>query len=124
MAIGDRAVRAFISYGRLCPDAGELSYFDLCERLRGSMKDEVSALRMLAVYDTLRLLEADGKGLSADAVRAVYLENPSRVMRKNEISFRVVKFAAQSYMDVRTVWRRIAEAKELYLKLLEQQNID
>lgn len=124
MAIGDRAVRAFISYGRLSPDAGELSYFDLCERLRGSMKDEVSALRMLAVYDTLRLLEADGKELSANAVRAVYLENPSRVMRKNEISFRVVKFAALNYMDVRTVWRRIAEAKELYLKLLEQQNID
>jgi len=124
MAVGDKAVRAFIKYARLCPDAGELSYFDICKRLRGCMKNEASALRMLAVYDTLRLLEASGKELSANAVRAVYLEDPSKVMRKNEISFRVVKFAALNYMDVRTVWRRIAEAKALYLKLLEQQNID
>ena len=124
MAIGDTAVRAFIKYGRLCPDAGELSYFDICTRLRGAMKNEISALRMLAVYDTLRLLRAEGKSVSADAVEYVYMSDTYKILRKNEISFRVLKFAALNYMDMRTVWRRIAEAKDLYVKLLKQQNID
>ena len=124
MAIGDVAVRAFIKYARLCPDAGELSYFDICERLRGAMGDEENAYRMLAVYDTLRLLRANGKDVSADAVEYVYMEDTSKILRKNEISFRVLKFAALNFMDIRTVWRRLAEAKELYLKLLEQQNIN
>ena len=124
MPIGDTAVRAFIKYGRLCPDAGELSYFDICKRLRGAMRDDASALRMLAVYDTLRLLRASGKGVSADAVEYVYMEDTCKILRKNEISFRVLKFAALNFMDVRTVWRRIADAKELYVNLLKQQNID
>ncbi len=124
MAVGDRAVRSFIKYARLCPDAGELSYFEICERIRGCMKDEASAFRMLAVYDTLRLLEANGKGVSADAVRYVYFDAQGRTPRKNEISFRVLKFASLNYMDVRTVWRRISEAKELYLNLLKQQNLN
>ena len=124
MAIGDVAVRAFIKYARLCPDAGELSYFDICERLRGAMGDEENAYRMLAVYDTLRLLRANGKDVSADAVEYVYMEDTSKILRKNEISFRVLKFATLNFMDVRTVWRRLADAKELYLKLLEQQNIN
>ena len=124
MAIGDTAVRAFIKYARLCPDAGELSYFDICERLRGAMGNEENAYRMLAVYDTLRLLRANGKDVSADAVEYVYMEDTSKILRKNEISFRVLKFAALNFMDIRTVWRRLAEAKELYLKLLEQQNIN
>ena len=124
MAIGDAAVRAFIKYGRLCPDAGELSYFDVCARLRGAMKDEVSAMRMLAVYDTLRMLRAEGKDISADAVEYVYMSDTYKILRKNEISFRVLKFSVLNFMDTRTVWRKIAEAKELYTKILKQQNSD
>ena len=72
MPVGDEAVRAFRKFARICPNADRLTYFDLCTRLRGSCRSEREALRLLAVYDVLRFLEADGKKETADAVKAIY----------------------------------------------------
>ena len=123
MSVGDRAVRAFRKYAMLCPDSGNLSYFDFCERLRKASADDSLALSMLAVHDTLHFLSVSGKSESADAVRYVYFAARGRVPRKNEISDRVRRFARMYYLDERTVWRRLSEAKSLYMKLIERKTI-
>ena len=115
MPIGDEAVRAFRKYARLCPDSERISYFDLCKRVRGSLGNDRDALKILSVYDTLKLLEALGNNDAADAVREVYFYANGKAPRKNEISYRVRRFAMSRHMDERTVWRRLGEAKSLYI---------
>lgn len=120
MPVGDEAVRAFRKFARICPNADSLAYFDLCTRLRGSCHSEREALRLLAVYDMLRFLEAEGKNETVDAVKAIYFSCHGRTPRKNEITYRVRGFSLESSMDERTVWRRLEEAKALYLKLVSK----
>ena len=121
MPIGDEAVRAFRKYARLCPDSERVSYFDLCKRIRGSLGNDRDALKILSVYDTLKLLESLGNTDAADAVREVYFYADGKAPRKNEISYRVRRFALSRHMDERTVWRRISEAKSLYIKILRRE---
>ena len=121
MPIGDEAVRAFRKYARLCPESERISYFDLCNRIRGSLGNDRDALKILAVYDTLKLLESLGNTDAVHAVRDVYFFANGKAPRKNEISYRVRRFALSNHMDERTVWRRISEAKSLYIKILRRE---
>ena len=57
---------------------------------------------------------------NADALEAVYLADRGRTPRKNEISYRVRRFALAHSMDERTVWRRLDEAKKLYLDFVNR----
>lgn len=117
LPVGDIAVRAFRKYARLFSESGQLTAFGLYERFRGCCKSDGEALEMVAVHNTLRALRALGKDDCADAVRAVYFACRGRTPRKNEISHRVMRFSRERCMDERTVWRRLDEAKRLYLKL-------
>ncbi len=118
MRIGDTAQRAFRSYARLCPRVGDIGYFELCRRIRGSCRSERDALRLLAVNDTIRCLIAMGRDETVSALEAVYFAGQGRTPRKNEITDRVRRFALAHSMDERTVWRRLDEAKRLYLGLV------
>ena len=117
----DVCVRAFRKYFRYSAGFENMTYFDICERLRGACRNDSEAIRILTVYDTLLSLRAEGKGECADAVSFVYFAEKGRLPRINEISSRVRRFAAERSMDERTVYRRLSEAKELYLSLLEQK---
>ena len=121
MPVGDEAVRAFRKYARLDSESGSISYFDLCKRIRGSLGNDRDALKILSVYDTLKLLEALGNNDAADAVREVYFYANGKAPRKNEISYRVRRFAMSRHLDERTVWRRLGEAKALYIKILRRE---
>ena len=116
----DPAVRAFLKYARLGLDRRDLTSAELALRLRGSFS-EVGVAELMTVYDTLRVLEAVGKGESAEAVRAVYFRGRGRTPRKNDISYAVLRFARERSMDERTVWRRLYEARRLYTVLLKGQ---
>ena len=113
MSERDRAVGYFRKFALICPDAERISYFSLFDRLRGTCRTEAAALRLLAVFDTLRFLEA-----TAEAVRAVYMIGGGKAPGRNEISRRVRRFALSHNMDDRTVWRRLSEAKVLYNSLI------
>ena len=117
----DACVRAFRKYFRYSAGFENMTYFDVCERLRGACRNDDEAIRVLTVYDTLIALRAEGKNECADAVSFVYFARCSLLPRSNEISSRVRRFAAERSMDERTVYRRLSEAKELYLSLLEQK---
>ena len=116
----DTAVRAFIKYARLGLDRRPLSASALAERLRGTFSERGIA-ELIAVYDTLRVLEALGRSDAADAVRAVYFRADGRVPRKNDISCAALRFAFERHMDERTVWRHLNGAKKLYAALLKGQ---
>ena len=117
----DASVRAFRKYFKYSSGFENMTYFQICDRLRGACRSEEDAIRVLAVYDTLISLRALGKSECVDAISFVYFVKPGRPPKANEISFRVRRFARLNSMDERTVYRRIAEAKELYLALLEQK---
>ncbi len=79
-------------------------------------------MRLLAVNDMIRYLRSTGKCETIAAVEAVYFAGQGRTPRKNEITDRVRRFAVCHSMDERTVWRRLDEAKRLYLALISNNN--
>ena len=119
MALRDSSTIAFQKYARLCRDADEISYFSLSARLKGCCKTQREALKILAVKDLFDMLNASGKSETVDAIKAVYCSNFGRTPRKNDISYRVRKFALEHHLDERTVFRKIEEAKKLYENLMK-----
>lgn len=70
---------------------------------------------MLAVYDTLRLLTYMNKREELRAIYEVYFTSRGRRLRRNDVSLRVRRFAVENYYDDRTVYRRLARVKRLFL---------
>lgn len=108
---------AFRRFARLGLDRRELSVFRAYDAIQGVTASRASALDMLAVYDTLRLLSASGQSECARAVRAVYFWGAGRRPRKNDVTYRVRRLAFELHCDERTVYRRLETAKQLYTTL-------
>ena len=113
--------RVFYKYARLGLDRKNYSSVEMARRVSGYCSSDADAIRLLAVYDTLRVLEAEGKGECAEAVRAVYFSSRGKGPRKNDLTLAVRRFACTHFLDERTVWRRIDTAKSLYCSLVEEQ---
>lgn len=113
------ASAAFRKYARYGFDRRHLPAFDMYECIKGSTSSQEQANEMLAVYDTLRLLDAYGKEETVRAIRAVYFTYPGCRLKKNDLSLRVRRFAVENYCDERTVYRRLAEAQRIWRALLE-----
>ena len=114
----DRAVAAFLRYARYGFDRRTLGSFDMMDCIQGSTANREEALEMLAVYDTLRLLTYMGKREELRAVHEVYFPRHGRRLRRNDISLRIRRFAAENYFDDRTVYRRLAQVKRLFLSVV------
>jgi len=110
---------AFRKYARYGFHRAELNIFEMCDLVRGATANPESAAEMIAVYQTVLALESTDRGETADALRAVYFKYADRPLKKNEISWRVRRFATESYMDERTVYRHLRVAKTLFLKFYE-----
>ena len=117
--INVNAAHAFRKYARYGYDSTELNIFEMCDIARGVAASRQSACEIIAVYQTLHTLEFSDRQETAEAVRAVYFRYADRPLKKNEISWRVKRFAAESYMDERTVYRHLRFAKTLFLKFYE-----
>lgn len=113
----DRAVTAFLRYARYGFHKRVLTGFDMMDCIRGSTAGRAEAREMLAVYDTLRLLSYMGKQEELRVVREVYFARQGRRLRRNDISLRVRRFAAENFFDDRTVYRRLAAVKRLFLAI-------
>ncbi len=98
-----------------------MSLIDAASKIRGAASSEAQALRLISVYDTLRVLRAEGNSEAADAVCAIYFIGGGRIPRKNDISYAVRRFAIAKSIDERTVWRRLETAKRLYHALVGGQ---
>ena len=115
----DDAARMFRIYARLGFDRTELSPFEVYSRMRGVCENESDALKLLAVYDMMRLLSLTDPE-SSNAIRAVYFAERGKRPAKNQISERILRFATENHLDERTVYRRLKSAKELYYHLIFQ----
>ncbi len=107
-------VSAFRKYARYGYDKSGLDIFDICNIALGATVGKKQAAELVAVYQTLQALEYSHRAETAEAVRAVYFRYANRPLKKNEIAWRVRRFATEKYMDERTVYRRLREAKELF----------
>ena len=116
----DEAAISFRKYARFGLDRRGLDPLRIYKVIEVCFSAEKTRLDMLAVHDTMRLLELNGEGECADAVRAVYFATAKRRAAKNEITWRIRRYAMESYCDERTVYRRLARARELYLKVREK----
>lgn len=113
------ATMSFMHYARYGFAGREGEGFAIYDSIRGSVSGKREAAKMLAVCDTLRILRFLGREETVAAVEAVYFARRGRTPRRNEISMRVRRFAAQHFLDDRTVYRRLADAKRLFFQLLE-----
>ncbi len=111
----ERAEIAFRNYARLGL-AGCESILDVICRLRGMCRDS-SLLDMLAVFDTLRLLELSGDKDSVCAVKEVYFATAKSRIKVNVISYRIRRLACELHIDDRTVYRRLQKARKLWVLL-------
>ncbi len=108
------APAAFALYGALSlHKKTPLGFLSVMSRLGGP-----AANSMLAVRDTYRHLEISGKKETAEAVETVYGGASRLPFKSSEISRRIRHFAVGHYMDDRTVYRRLNEAKKIYDKML------
>ena len=117
----DEAARVFRKYAKLGLDRRKLSPFEMCGVIEGVCRSESEALGLLAVYDAVRLLSLTSPE-TVEALRAVYFFDGGRRPQKNQISHRVLRFAADHHCDERTVYRHLRKAKETYYHLLGFEN--
>ena len=112
----DEAAYVFRKYARLGLDKRTLKPFEVYEVIKGVCRREDEAMKLLAVYDTVRLLSLTAPE-SLLALRAVYFFDKGRTPLKNQISYRVIRFADENHLDERTVYRRLKQAKDMYYHL-------
>ena len=108
------ASAAFAIYGALSlKDKTPLGFLSVISKLGSD-----SASAMLAVRDTYRHLEISGKHECAEAAHQIYGGAPYLPFRSSEVTRRIRYFAAQNYMDDRTVYRRLTEVRKIYARML------
>ncbi len=111
----EMAIAAFRNYARLgLARCG--SVLEVVCRLRGICRDS-TALDMLAVFDTLRLLELSGDRDAPLAVREVYFATAKKRIKANDITYRIRRLADELHIDDRTVYRRLQKARGLWALL-------
>ncbi len=117
----ERAARAFRNYARLGL-VGSRSAIDTVCKIRGICTDS-AALDMLAVFDTLRLLEFLGDMIALRAVRDIYFATAGSKLHANEITLRIRRLADEVHCDDRTVYRRLKKARDMweYLRAREKK---
>ena len=112
----DEAAYVFRKYARLGLDKRALKPCEAYEVIRGVSRSEGDAMRLLAVYDAVRLLALTAPE-SLLALRTVYFFDKGRTPLKSQIGHRVLRFAIENHLDERTVYRRLKQAKDLYYHL-------
>ena len=118
-ATRDEAAYVFRKYARLGLDKRKLKPFEVYNVIYGVCASEEEALKLLAVYDTVRLLSLTAPE-TLRALRAVYFFDRGRTPLKNQIGDRVLRFADENHCDERTVYRRLKQAKDMYYHLQEE----
>ena len=108
----EKAARAFRNYARLGL-VGSRSALDTVCKIRGICNDS-AALDMLAVFDTLRLLEFLDDMIAIRAVRDIYFATAGSKLHSNEITLRIRRLADEMHCDDRTISRRLKKARDMW----------
>lgn len=106
----DYAVSAFRYWARMGCASYEEAVLRIAEDGRDPDMQSAKLADILACAETFRCLEARGKGVICDAVRAVYMACPNRSPSRKELTERAVRCAYEMHVVDRQVWRYLAEA--------------
>lgn len=109
-----RATEAFRKWGRAgCPGMAEI-------RRRGgpAARDMMACAAAFDVLESGRRKNAAGRDI-VEAVRAVYMADPGRPLRRAEVTGRVRNFALRHYVSERTVFYWLGTARKLWAELRE-----
>lgn len=68
-----------------------------------------------AVSMMLSVLHDEGKTSVIDALKFVYFYKPAEKLRKNDIEYRVLRFASEKYVDRVTVYRWLSYGVRLFM---------
>lgn len=82
-----------------------------------------AALSDILACDTVfREFELAGKKIICDAVREIYMIQPSKPLKLNDVTYRVRAFSLQSYVSERQVYRYLAQAREAFVMVRNLRN--
>ena len=114
--------RALVLYQRLGFCERSSFPFSVYGRIVGVCgKNRELANDLWAIHETLLVLNVTNNRDVLKVVDYIYFrpfqKNISSKDRKNEISYRIVKYAKENYMDERTVYRKLQKAKEIFFAL-------
>ena len=114
--------RALVLYQRLGLCECSSFPFYLYERINGACgKNRDLANDLWAIHETLLHLRVINDNDALKAVHHIYFRpfqrNISSKDIKNEISYRIIKYAKENYMDERTVYRKLQKAKKIFFLL-------
>ncbi len=125
--------RAFIKYAKLGLYDIDTSPFDVYSKIKGVCgKNKKLARELWAVHECLLILRVMQEREILRALYDIYIKPFARraakakdkstaqqgTLAKNEISYRVQRFAMQNFLDARTVYRRLKKVRGLWEKLL------
>ena len=116
-------IRIFRKYARLGLTECTLNPIQIYKKIDVLCASHRSMLDMLAVYDTLRLLELNEDRDTLESIFVVYLDGRAHRLTKHEMGRRVSALASKCYCDERTVYRRLKKARELYAKIRKQEGL-
>lgn len=116
-------IRAFRKYARLGLLENDLNPIQVYKKIEIACYSRRSRLDMLAVFDTLRLLELNGDEDTLIAIYGVYFEGKAYRLTKREAGRRVFELAMDQYCDSRTVYRRLEKARNLYERIREKEGL-
>ena len=96
--------------------------FEFTKRLEGACgKNKSLAADLWTVYQTLFLLRMQNERDVLQAIYSVYFQPfckaASKKELKNEISYRIRRFAIENYVDERTVYRWLKRARDIFFKI-------
>ena len=117
--MNEKGAHAFRNYARMGLTSSR-SMLEIISKIRGMCRD-CTALDMLAVFDTLRLLEFLGDDIALRAVSDIYFATAQKKPEANQITFRIRRLADEMHCDDRTVYRRLKRARDLWAYIREKE---
>ena len=116
--------RALVLYQRLGLCECSSFPFLLYKKIEGVCgKNKSLGVDLFSLHETLLFLNVLGESDILEAIDYVYFKpfqkSISKRDQKNEISYRVIKYANKNHMDERTVYRKLQKAKRIFFAIRE-----
>lgn len=110
-----RITKALLIYSKLCIPAAYNDPFELAERIKGiSGKNKELALDLWTLHECLLVWRITKKTDILKTLNEIYFKPKLSRPYAKEISSRILRYALDNYCDVRTVYRRLEEARKTF----------
>ena len=116
-------IRAFRKFARLGLAEGELNPIQIYKKIDILCVSRRSKLDMLAVFDTIRILELMNDNDTLLAINRVYFDGRAHRVTKYELGRRVCALAQEQYCDERTIYRRLEKARNIFEKIRQKEGL-